>query len=101
MSGADHTPEQIANAIHHLFTPECPAFPGMPNPCETEMCDCFCADQLPERVKTVLAGYKHMRVLLREGRSLVSESIGYEMEGIGSNWIQDVDEVLSLMPEEP
>lgn len=54
MSGADRTPEQIANEIHHILMPECPAFPGMPNPCETEFCDCFGADQLPERVKAML-----------------------------------------------
>ncbi len=64
MSGADRTSEQIANEIHHLLLPECPAFPGMPNPCDTQVCDCFGADYLPERVEHLLQELRRRTALL-------------------------------------
>lgn len=54
MSGAERTNDEIANAVFHILHPECPAFPGVPNPCDAQMCDCFYCENLPEKVHSLL-----------------------------------------------
>lgn len=52
-----HT-EKILTSILHAVQPECPAYPGVPNPCDYSGCDCFAADELPERVEALREGVK-------------------------------------------
>lgn len=58
MSGAERTNDQIANDVFHTLYPECPAFPGVPNQCDPQMCDCFNADNLPEKVGDAVAALR-------------------------------------------
>lgn len=55
MSGAERTNDEIANDVFHALHPECPAFPGVPNACDPQVCDCFNCEQLPEKVAELVA----------------------------------------------
>lgn len=65
MSGAERTTDQIANDVFHALHPECPAFPGIPNPCDTQVCDCFNCEQLPEKVDEIVAALRAAAYWLR------------------------------------
>lgn len=56
MSGAERTDSQIAEDVFHALHPECPAFPGVPNACSPQICDCFNCEQLPEKAAALVAG---------------------------------------------
>lgn len=58
MSGAERTSDQIAYDVFHALHPECPAFPGSPNSCDPQVCDCFNCEQLPEKVAEVVAALR-------------------------------------------
>lgn len=61
MSGADLSADDIANGVFHALYPECPAFPGVPNACDTQICDCFNADRLPEKVERMAEALQKIR----------------------------------------
>lgn len=65
MSGAERTSNQIAQDVFHALHPECTAFPGMPNPCDPQVCDCFNCEQLPEKVAEIVAALRAVAYWLR------------------------------------
>lgn len=65
VSGADRTNNQIANDIFHTLYPECPAFPGIRNDCDPQMCDCFNCEQLPEKVAEAITALRAATYWLR------------------------------------
>lgn len=67
MSGAERTNDEIANDVFHALHPECPAYPGMPNPCDPQICDCFNCEQLPEKVRDLVVALRPFAPMARPG----------------------------------
>lgn len=65
MSGADLSQDDIANGVFHALYPECPAYPGRPNPCDAQICDCFNCEQLPGKVSDVVRALRVVSLWLR------------------------------------
>ena len=72
--------------VFKALNPECPAHPGIVNPCPPAMCDCFAADDMVATINALKAEVERLRSGMTADNDEICQVLG---RALGYPWFED------------